>query len=87
MMTCMSQRVTISIPGRLLDFVERSALRAKTSRSRVIQGMIEESRRRHSEKELAELARRFFEVPLTREESEEQAQWRKASLETLRRER
>lgn len=83
----MKQRVTVSITRELLTYVDRSAGTRRTSRSRVIESLIQESRQRKREAELAERAREFFAGELSPEEQEEREAWLKMSLETLTRDR
>jgi hypothetical protein len=52
------------------------------SRSRGIESLIDVSRRRKREEELAELAREFFARELSPAEREEREDWLKMSLET-----
>ncbi|MEK7405133.1 MAG: CopG family transcriptional regulator [Acidobacteriota bacterium] len=83
----MRQRVTVSINGETLRYVDRLAGKRGRSRSQVIESFIEESRRRKREENLAAQAGEFFAKDLTPEENEEREDWLKMSAEAQKRAR
>ena len=80
----MRKRITITIDGGVLNYVDRSARKNRASRSRVIESFIEESRQTDQQDCLRRRAREFF-AETKPEEVEETQDWLKMSLETLKR--
>jgi hypothetical protein len=82
------RRVTVSLTGDTLRFVDRQAGEHARSRSAVIESLILESRRRTREEELGRRAKEFFApAPPAPEETDEGNQWLEMSLEAQRHDR
>ena len=80
------RRVTVSLTGDTVRFVDRQAGEHARSRSAVIESLILESRRRTRETELGRRAKEYF-APAPApapEETGEDSQWLEMSLEAQR---
>ena len=79
----MRLRITFTLERTFIKLLDDLARRQKTSRSAVLEALLQKHFRRREEEELAQLAREFFAAPEMTEEVAERRDWEKLSLEVL----